>query len=369
MTITKSRVLFVTVALALAAGCSGSSQVAPSTAAPSSPAGEQSVNAQIAPGIYPAAAVAHKLLGKSKRISWILPDKKCKKSCYDLVVASANTYYNLDIFNGAPSPSYIETVSGVAGWGVASYGKDTLAWGSTAYGILVGNFSVSGSTLTLNETAQLTPSEFKKGYQALGIAYDRKGDLYGDDWPGACVDKWKKSTIAGYSGTALPPDQTFCSSQLVELYYLGIGKTAIYASGYDSSENSALDTIALNLSSEKITEDPINNPNGGFPGGVAVTKHNEVYVNDQLGTIYGFKNGTGSANQSVNWGYDPNDYSDINLDSSQKNLWAANLNFGSGEIPQIEDNSVPLKSVQTEGANGPESYEEYLGIAAVSAQK
>jgi hypothetical protein len=369
-------------AAAVLAGCAGASQVNPLGAVPSGEAPSSRTAsagdplAQIAPGIYPHPSKERNLrIGKGKSLTWAVPakkGKKCEKDCLDLVIASDETYGDLDIFTGAPDPTYISTASDYGGWGVASYGNDVAAFGSSGYGILVGMLSESASSVTLKTTAQLTMPSSSCGECAQGLAFDSKGDLYSDNWLSTCMYEWYASSIAKYSGAPLSPNRKFCSSDLKEVVYLAAYQKVLYAVGWDNNGNEALDTIT-SFSKEDLTEDPIESgpDDAGKPGGVAAAKNGEVYVNDQNpedGVIYGYAAGQGSANQSVSWGVDPNQFTAINLDYSQQNLWAANIYFG-GSYSQIVDNSVPLGETFTESANSPNSYEVYVGIAALSAQK
>ena len=345
-----TRLTLLSAGLAFAAGCAAVSQLPTAATAPIGLTGDASLLHQVAPGVYPSLPT-RRMKGFEKGLAFQFAVPK-KKTPFNFIFASDNEYGNLDVFSGAPNPSTIASISGWGGWGLASSGhKDFATFSSNCNcGIQYGYITETSGVVSVFETNELVPSGAYYGDPTLGIAIDKKGDVYAGNWPTNCIDLWKASSIARYRGYGIFPDATFCSSQLSEIYYLGAGKDAIYATGWvncgSSCFHEGLDAIRLDLSGEQLTQSNIVNASGcGFPGGVAVTDENEVYVDNQCGTITGYKKGKGNANQSIGFDYPYDNYSQINLDSKDKNLWAADrIHSRTVSYSAIAADSVPLGS-------------------------
>jgi len=363
------RASLATAALALLAGCAGGAQIAPSGVGPQSnrvaPSARFEARAALKSSVgelVRAGEFAHRTIAKGFSIPLHLRPKK-NKHPNSVVIASDNVSGNLDVYD--QSGNLVGTSAGVAGWGAASFGPGEVAWGSWSYGIVVATVS----STAIAETAQLTPSQFAAGSEALGLAFDSKGGLYGDNFSGTCIDYWSPATIAGYSGTPLAPDQTVCPSGFQMVDYLAADGKTLYVDGYDLYFNMALGTVKFPSGKTKILQDPIANGLGGSPGGVAVDAHHEVFVNNEYGTITGYLKGKGASNETVDWDFTTNEYTAINLAYDQTNLWAANVIFANSSLgSQVTDNTNPLGSVGTI-VSSPIGNEEYLGIAASSANK
>ena len=117
---------------------------------------------------------------------------------------------------------------------------------------------------------------------------------------------------------------------------------------------------------------------GGFPGGVQVDSNDQLYVNDQYGTVYGYDcsslvscSFTGSFTYSN--GSNPLDYTAIALDPlTKKTLWGANIyvNDGvntckssNGLCGDAQSQSLPLSSATLGGATPQWDNAEPLGLA------
>jgi hypothetical protein len=256
---------------------------------------------------------------------------RCGKDAYSIVILSDNNYGNLDIFD--QNGSMIGQSKGVAGWGAAAKGCDMIAWGSSTYGVIVAKVTPSA----IVTTAQLTPSAFGSGSDAYGITIDSEGDVYATNWPYNVIDYWSSRTIKSYRGVPLKPDVSVTPVGFKKTSYLAADRNVIYADGLDENYNMILATVAFPTGSTEILQNAIANTCGGYPGGIAVDSRHEVLVDNEYGTITGYRRGVGQPNESFTYnfyregsGYNCEGgdfYAGIALSYDQSNLWAADQTY------------------------------------------
>jgi len=368
MTITNStRALAATAFIALLAGCSGGSALAPSGTTAQGPTQSAAHVAMIKNGARPFASTKANAMWQTRgpivnmQSRGFVPVQDDGKSPEgkSLIFASDNFTGNVDAYNESTGALAYQC-AGCGGWGVAvSKGHGNhLAVGT--FGGEVTIWKVGSHSISLIST--LTESLAASGYNADGVTWDDKGGVYASDWPSNTVDYWNASAVA--AGGA--PTSSFQVSALDAVYYLSwVKKPAqLEASGYDSS---------LNVDLVNATTDTIQNVDGnlsqgtGFPGGVDTDKSTNVYMNDQYGTITEYPNaGNQSASASCNWGFDPNDYTGIALGTAETSVWGADINFGSGLESYGQEDTLPLSGScsATLNTSPAQVSEEYLGIAS-----
>jgi len=353
-------------AIALLAGCSGGSQLAPSAAGGTN----NGTTSMARHGVNPTVAgpfasqklndaFYHRPIVDAVRVN---PDRKkagCKKAKRKGVVfASDNVSGNLYAYCGhlggvlvANQASY-RMVSGGAGWGLAVHGN-FLASGKTGGTVTVYNLPA----LTIKST--LTLAHGASGYNAYGLSWDSSGGLYATEWPGPYLDYFKTPTVSGGAS---------CSNTLTlmsEAYYVTAHASSADVYGFDgfSSQVPAVVENVTGGNCGSFAESMIGTfgtlaSGTGFPGGTTVNNTGEFFVNNQYGTLYddGGYPGSGSPKGGCAWGYNPNDITNINMSTKQNSIWGTDINFGQSPFETYVESfstSITSGSCAIGSTNGP----------------
>jgi hypothetical protein len=370
-------------AIALLAGCSGGSQYAPSAAGGT---GASNTTMSARHGVANPTIVGpfasqrlndsfyHRPIVDAVRVN---PDKKkpgCKKAKKKgLVFASDNSTGNLDAYCGhaggvlnANQNSY-KTVSGGAGWGLAVHGA-FLAAGVTGGTVTVYNLPA----LTVKSTLTLTHGA--SGYNAYGLSWTSGGGLYATEWPGPYLDYFSTPTTTGaatcYNTLSLMSEAYYASAHgsTVDVYGFNGFSSQVPAVVENDSNAACSGTFSESLVG---TFGSLADGNG-FPGGTTVNASGELFVNNQYGTLYddGAYPGSNSPKGACSWGFDPNDYTNINMSTKQNSIWGSNINFGSSPLVTMLGSfstSITSGSCATGASGGPTANvtdDEFLGTAA-----
>lgn len=287
--------------------------------------------------------------GQLSSHAWMKANPDAKGGC---VYLSDNLSLNVDFYSSASPYSQLGSLGAVGGWGVAASKKS----------IFVGNGSdvITGYTPCSTSTNGYTAAGHAGG-SPYGMAADKKGNLWANEWPTATIDWWGPSG-GSPSGSATEPNQP-------ESYFLALDKKDnVYPVGY----NAAFSSEIVDACSSTITgcTTMISNP-GGFPGGDALDRHGNVYLNDQFGTLHSYTGCPSACTSSGSFTYsngtNPLDYTAIQLDTKAKNIWGANIYFCSSSYGLCGDGqlqSVPLSSATLGGTTSPAIQNaEPLGLA------
>jgi hypothetical protein len=252
-----------------------------------------------------------------------------------------------------------------------------VAWGSYSYGVVVAKVTASA----IVTTAQLTPSAFgSPGSEALGVTIDSAGDVYATNYPYNVIDFWSNQTIRSYKGVALKPDTSVTPAGFTGTNYLAADGHHLYVDGFDSSGHLMLATVVFPSGATKVLQDNIS-PGycGAVPGGIAVDGRHEVFVDNQEGTITGYRAGRGPANELLSYNNYHNEYgckagefiTGIALAYDQSDLWVAGVYYyydGLYDGTSAAALTNPLGGYLNEGTPV-FGNEYYYGVAASSAPR
>ncbi len=256
-----------------------------------------------------------------------------------MVFASDNASGNLDIFCGgrgvkiAANALPMQTIPRAAGWGLAVHGS-MLAVGQ-------GNGTIAlykNLPSLVNAPEILNLANGPSGYNAYGLAFDQWGGLYASEWPGPYLDYWRDPKGGGKPCEYESPD-------ISEVYYVAAHSVSVDIYGFDGN-TSDVDAVIDNVKGMRDcdpTERQITTlgslaDGDGFPGGIVTDKNGFLYANNQYGTLYSlgqYPGRFGQTGEKCSWGFDPNDVTNINVDSNQSGIWAANINFGNSPLTSV----------------------------------
>jgi len=358
--------LAATAFAAILAGCSGGSQVAPSVG---QGGGVQSVVKGHSPTIDIMGHLGNRLP--------VLSENKFSGPGIDatkpVIFMSGNLTGNVYVFNEDKPTNPTKTCSGCGGWGLAVKPglKPLLASGNTSGGVNIYTLP----SLTSVQTLALTG-----GGNAYGLCFDSKGGLWADNWPTGTIDHWTApQTVGGGTHSSIN-----VSGDATVVYYIAcdtndgkVKENTLYAYGYNPNNSQLpvnVDAVNTTTGAETAEFNAGSLAAGtGFPGGIAISAKDDLAVNDQYGTLY--EAGTkepwkGSGSVGCTWGFNPNDWTTIAYDNTQKEIWGGDINFGSSTLMEIAVSAAasPIKSgsCATGESGGPStaiSNDEPLGIA------
>jgi hypothetical protein len=296
---------------------------------------------------------AGRLIGRAPRAhpghSWVHPSPDTKSGC---IYLSDNISEVVNIYSAKSPYAQFGTLSSPSnyGWGVAANRK-------TVY---VGTYADTIEEYTPCSATKLgTILTGSSGGDPYGLAADDAGDVYATVFPSSTVDIW--SPLGNHT--------TGTDSLQGAIFFIDLSKNDkhVYLSGAVGSDTQTVDRCGPAITGTCKTVVTIQ---GGFPGGVQIDNKNNLYVNDQNGTLYSYTcvgakcTATGSFTYSA--GQPPFHYTAIALDRRAKNLWAANF-WGCAFLTNCADaqsQSLPLSSAMFNGATMPDwEYATPLGVA------
>lgn len=322
---------------------------------------------------------AHRSVTPSMGNTVTYPPAKCANTAR--LFGSDNATGSLDEFcedavTGKPN-ALVRTLAGAAGWGVAVQPMGKLL----AVGKAGGTISVYASAINpTTPAATLTLSGQSSGTNAYGLCWDDKGGLYATNWPANTVDYFANALTSG------GPTSTITTTTVTEDYDLACdfdkretgtsGDLLVYGFNTNSrnvDSDVAIVTLPSGPDTVVQTLGSLNTGNG-FPGGLAMNAQDDLLANDQYGTLFdlGVKEPWNAAPAgSCSWGFNPNDLTNIAFDNTQKEVWAANDNFGgSSTVTYLQSNGGPplngacVTPGESGGPTAPITGEgSYLGVA------
>ncbi len=381
--VTSAGVLGAAAAIALLAGCSGGSQYAPSAIGGAGASGQTSAMSTMHSGATGVAMpfaskqandfFLHRPIVNPQRGRVIMghPNASCKKS---LVFASSNVTTDLLVYCGQTGAQHVPagetpymTIVGVAGWGVAVHGNKLAVGGPNG---VINLYHLPSMTsippVNLTNTSN----------SAYGLAFDHAGGLYATEFPSSTVDYWSPPVVG-------LPHCTWTTTTNTEDYYVdahGTNSAVVYGIN-TSSTNADVDTEEVDGMAAAFC--PITDTyvatfgqlaqGTGFPGGIVSHRNTGIlYVNNQYGTLYndGVYPGGPPTTDQCNWGFNPNDITNITMASHETSLWASNINFGSSTLTTNIQSfaagtlSGPCAAGLAGGPMASLSNDEFLGVAA-----
>ncbi len=200
---------------------------------------------------------------------------------------------------------------------------------------------VANREITLFATLKLS-----QGPYAIGLAFDKKSDLYAANAGDNVIDFFDSSEIAAGGGS---PIRTLFTSHLNEVEFLAAGAQALLADGYDSNGQPLLVSVNTSTGADTILQ---KIESGLVPEGIVLDRRQNLILNTigNNNTLAVFKKpwsgfptstfvyGSGAPN-----GY----YTGISLNKSQNTLWAGSFSLPvpSHGIGSVQANSYPLGNV------------------------
>lgn len=276
---------------------------------------------------------------------------------------------------GPPSVSWIFASNGEGG-NVDVYEESTLALISqcacTGVGLAVdpksGDLAVGAESGTVTvwhvgkRIKQFATLKLSQGPYSIGLAYDKKGDLYAGNAGDNVIDFFDSSEIKAGGGN---PTRTLVTSHLNEVYYLAAAGKSLLADGYDMNgqpilvsvnTSSGADTILQQIQSGQVIE------------GITFDLQQNLILNTAGNTnmLSVFKkpwNGSPTTTFDYGTGAENSYYTGISLNKSQDTLWAGNffLTDISHGFADVQANSYPLGTIGN--ASSPIESEYYDSIA------
>jgi hypothetical protein len=364
------RALAATAFIALLAGCSGgSSSMAPTGTQASSMSKSHSMAIK---SVKPFASekanalwATRNPLGNLEHNQFVHVGNDKKSKGASEIFLSDNFTGNVDGYADVSPYAMNYQCAGCGGWGLSV----NASTGDLAVGVIGGTVALYHVTGGVPAATPYNTCTLTDGGSAYGIAWDTTGGLYATNWPNAEIDHFPSASTAG-CGTAAQIFQT----NLAATYFVSDDASGLLAVGYNgTTDDVLLESIAPNGAETTLQTMGSLASGTGFPGGMDQNANGDVYVVNQYGLDYEFSNhGAGSLVGECNWGFDPNDYTNLALDTKQKTLWNSDINFGSGLLTYGESAKAKLKPAK-KGVAKPckgvfdttpsQVSEEYLGVA------
>jgi hypothetical protein len=345
---TPIQALSAAAALALLAGCSSGSAIAPSSITPQGhgTVSQRMSHAFVAPG-------------RAGQLAFSIARNYSHGLQHDSTATAPCTYLSLNLTGDVVV--YNNNLTQAGDFASSSYG-----WGAYATGsrVFLGTNNGTGNIDTFHPCTNTPMGASLTGLNAGGNPYSIAGfknsighpQGYATDWPNDQIAYW--ATGSGTATAKVDPN-------IALPYFLDVdGQGRLYVVGYNSNFSGENKTITSCTTLEFIA--------GGFPGGVQVNVNNNVYVNDQFGTIHEYgcagTSCTTGPTFTYNNGSNPLDYTAIVINKNRTKIVGANIYLCSdgcsfGVAGDAQAQSLPLSSA-TLGASTPGiDNNEPLGVA------
>jgi hypothetical protein len=283
---------------------------------------------------------------------------------------------NVPLAKGPPSETWIFVSNGEVG-NVDVYSAKTLKMisqctctgvglaveprsGDLAVGTKSGTVTVwhvKSKQITLFATLNLSPGPY-----AIGLAFDKKGDLYAANASDNVIDFFTASEIAAGGGM---PARTLFTSHLTEVEYLAAGPHALLADGYNSYGQPLLVSVNTHTGADTILQQITS---GTVPEGITFDRRENLILNTigDDNTLAVFKKPwSGSPTSTYVYGSASNGYyTGISLDRPQNTLWAASflLQNQSHGFGSVQANSYPLGSVGRSSSAIPSEFYDSIAV-------
>jgi DNA-binding beta-propeller fold protein YncE len=261
---------------------------------------------------------------------------------------------------GPPSETWIFASNGEVG-NVDVYSAKTLKMISqcscTGVGLAVdahsGDLAVGTRSATVTvwhvkskQIALFATLKLSQGPYAIGLAFDKQGDLYAANAGDNAIDFFGSSEIEAGGGG---PTRTLFTSNLNEVLYLAADAHNLLADGYNSSGQPILVSVNTGTGADTILQ---TIESGYLPEGIAFDRQDNLILNTvgNNNTLAVFKkpwSGSPTSTFIYGSGAENGYYTGISLNRSQNTLWAASfyLPVQSHGYGSVQANSYPLGSV------------------------
>jgi WD40 repeat protein len=220
---------------------------------------------------------------------------------------------------------------------------------------------VQNKAITLFATLNLS-----QGPYAIGLAFNKKGDLYVANAGDNVIDFFASSEIQAGGGE---PTRTLVTSHLNEVEYLAVDSRKLLADGYNSNGQPILVSVNTHSGADTILQ---NIESGQLPEGIVFDLQDNLILNTigNNNTLAVYKRPwSGSPTSTFVYGSGAQNgyYTGISLNKSQNTLWAASFSLPnpSHGVGSVQANSYPLGSVGR-SSSGIES--EFYDSIAVDPQ-
>ncbi len=200
---------------------------------------------------------------------------------------------------------------------------------------------VQSAQITLIATLNLS-----QGPYAVGLAFDKTGDLYAANAGDNGIDFFESSEIGAGGGS---PTRTLLTSHLTDAVYLAANGRSLLADGYNMNGQPILVSVNTNTGADTIVQ---NIPSGTVPEGIVLDRDQNVILNTigNNNTLAVFKKPwTGSPTSTFVYGSGAQNgyYTGISLNKAQNTLWAASFSLPvpSHGVGSVQANSYPLGTI------------------------
>jgi hypothetical protein len=254
------------------------------------------------------------------------------------IFASNGEAGNVDVYSAKTLEMIAECPCTGVGLAVNTKSGD-LAVGTRSSTVTV--WHVSRKQIALYSTLHLS-----QGPDAIGIAFDRKGDLYAANAGDNVIDFFDATEIAAGGGSAA---RTLVTSHLNEVEYLAADAHGLLADGYDSNGQPLLVSVNTRTGADTVVQ---TIPSGTLPEGIAFDRNDDLILNTigNANTLAVYKKPwTGAPSSTLVYGSGAENgyYTGIALDKSQHTLWAGSFTLPnpSHGVGSVQANSYPLKKI------------------------
>lgn len=254
------------------------------------------------------------------------------------IFASNGEVGNVDVYSAKTLKMISECSCTGVGLAVDPHSGD-LAVGTRAATVSV--WRVKSKQITLFATLNLS-----QGPYAIGLAFDKKGDLYAANAGDNVIDFFESSEIQAGGGG---PTRTLFTSNLNEVEYLAADAHNLLADGYNSSGQPLLVSVNTQSGADTILQ---TIDSGNLPEGITFDRRENLILNTigDNNTLAVFKQPwSGAPTSKFVYGYGAENgyYTGISLNRSQNTLWAGSffLPVQSQGYGSVQANSYPLGSV------------------------
>ena len=254
------------------------------------------------------------------------------------IFASNGDVGDVDVYSAKTLGMISECSCTGVGLAVDSQSGD-LAVGTRSATVTV--WHVRNKQITLFATLNLS-----QGPYAIGLAFDKKGDLYAANAGDNVIDFFKSSEIEAGGGG---PTRTLFTSNLNEVEYLAADAHNLLADGYNSSGQPLLVSVNTRTGADTILQTIVS---GNLPEGIVFDRQDNLILNivGNNNTLAVFKkpwSGSPTSTFVYGDGAENGYYTGISLNRSQNTLWAGSFSLPnpSHGFGSVQANSYPLGSV------------------------
>jgi hypothetical protein len=265
---------------------------------------------------------------------------------------------NVDVYSGKTLKMISQCPCTGVGLAVDPLSGD-LAVGTRSGTVTV--WHVQNAQITLFATLNLS-----QGPYAVGLAFDKKGDLYAANSGDNGIDFFESSEIKAGGGS---PTRTLLTSHLAAAVYLAADGQSLLADGDNIYGQPILVSVNTNTGVDTIVQNILS---GTVPEGIVLDRDQNLILNtignDNTLAVYK-KPWTGSPKSTFVYGSGALNgyYTGISLNKAQNTLWAGSFSLPvrSHGFASVQANSYPLGTV---GRSSNAILAEYYDSIAVDPQ-